>query len=183
MASWRFSEIHPDYYQIPVADREALLAEQAAMDADNDEFEDARPSRGRDRRSRRAPASPAEMMPATDDAQDDGVMSTMTSPRRKRPTSKPAPTTARMKAATRRRMTPPKAIAEAITAEPDMASEDDDLQGQPLRISSPRLEGPDIEDLQDEHHEVAEIIEGAGEAPGRACGRRRCRDPIAGRRR
>ena len=40
-----FSEIHPDYYQIPVADREALLAEQAAMDADNDEFEDARPSR------------------------------------------------------------------------------------------------------------------------------------------
>jgi len=26
-----FSEIHPDYYQIPVADREALLAEQAAL--------------------------------------------------------------------------------------------------------------------------------------------------------
>jgi len=25
-----FSEIHPDYYQIPVADREALLAEEAA---------------------------------------------------------------------------------------------------------------------------------------------------------
>ena len=25
-----FNEIHPDYYQIPVADREALLAEQAA---------------------------------------------------------------------------------------------------------------------------------------------------------
>ena len=25
-----FSEIHPDYYQIPVADREALLAEQEA---------------------------------------------------------------------------------------------------------------------------------------------------------
>ncbi|MDX2180739.1 MAG: S1 RNA-binding domain-containing protein, partial [Bryobacteraceae bacterium] len=24
-----FSEIHPDYYQIPVADREALLAEEA----------------------------------------------------------------------------------------------------------------------------------------------------------
>ena len=26
-----FSEIHPDYYQIPVADRKALLAEQAEM--------------------------------------------------------------------------------------------------------------------------------------------------------
>ena len=40
-----FSEIHPDYYRIPVADREALLAEHAAMAAadaasDNDEEED-----------------------------------------------------------------------------------------------------------------------------------------------
>src|SRR5204862_7268277 len=36
------SEIHPDYYRVPVADREALLAEHAAMAAadaasDNDE--------------------------------------------------------------------------------------------------------------------------------------------------
>jgi len=29
-----FSEIHPDYYQIPVADRQALLAEQARYDED-----------------------------------------------------------------------------------------------------------------------------------------------------
>lgn len=36
-----FSEIHPDYYQIPVADREALIAEEAAANADlfNDELE------------------------------------------------------------------------------------------------------------------------------------------------
>ena len=27
-----FSEIHPDYYQIPLADKEALLAEQLAAD-------------------------------------------------------------------------------------------------------------------------------------------------------
>ncbi|MCU0839241.1 MAG: Rne/Rng family ribonuclease [Rhodospirillales bacterium] len=48
-----FSEIHPDYYQIPVADREALLAEQAAAeqaveeagegDDDDDEIERRRP--------------------------------------------------------------------------------------------------------------------------------------------
>jgi len=32
-----FSEIHPDYYQIPIADREALTAEEASTDdADND---------------------------------------------------------------------------------------------------------------------------------------------------
>src|SRR5690348_10987618 len=36
-----FSEIHPDYYQIPVADRQALLAEQQeeARRRSDDEFE------------------------------------------------------------------------------------------------------------------------------------------------
>ncbi|MFU8777181.1 MAG: Rne/Rng family ribonuclease [Roseovarius sp.] len=52
-----FSEIHPDYYQIPVADREALMAEEEALaNAQNDEDED-RPRRssggdGRNGRSR-----------------------------------------------------------------------------------------------------------------------------------
>jgi ribonuclease E len=31
-----FSEIHPDYYKIPIADREALLAEEEALSADDD---------------------------------------------------------------------------------------------------------------------------------------------------
>ncbi len=37
-----FNEIHPDYYQIPVADREALMAE-AAADDEEDEVETSRP--------------------------------------------------------------------------------------------------------------------------------------------
>src|SRR5690606_29643079 len=37
-----FSEIHPDYYQIPVADREALMREEE--EADEDEHEDDEPS-------------------------------------------------------------------------------------------------------------------------------------------
>jgi len=44
-----FSEIHPDYYQIPVADRQALLAEEARAQSDADEEFDNR-SRGRGRR-------------------------------------------------------------------------------------------------------------------------------------
>lgn len=41
-----FAEIHPDYYRIPVADREALLAEQRALEEaaaarEDDEFDDA----------------------------------------------------------------------------------------------------------------------------------------------
>ncbi|MEA2778726.1 MAG: ribonuclease [Rhodospirillaceae bacterium] len=36
-----FSEIHPDYYRIPVEDREALLAEQAALAREQDAEQDA----------------------------------------------------------------------------------------------------------------------------------------------
>src|SRR6202142_327780 len=43
-----FSEIHPDYYRIPLEDREALLAEQAAMAREQDEQEE-----GDDRWNRR----------------------------------------------------------------------------------------------------------------------------------
>ncbi|MBM3612360.1 MAG: ribonuclease E/G, partial [Alphaproteobacteria bacterium] len=45
-----FSEIHPDYYQIPVADRKALLEEERALDRDEedeDERRRRRPSRNR----------------------------------------------------------------------------------------------------------------------------------------
>ncbi len=51
-----FSEIHPDYYQIPVADRQALLrAEAEAEEDDDDDAEggDDRQDRGRGRRRRR----------------------------------------------------------------------------------------------------------------------------------
>ena len=52
-----FSEIHPDYYQIPVADRQALLrAEAEAAEAEDDEDGDAdeRGDRSRGRRRRRS---------------------------------------------------------------------------------------------------------------------------------
>ncbi len=39
-----FSEIHPDYYQIPVADRQKLLALQAAAAREDEEIEDAPPA-------------------------------------------------------------------------------------------------------------------------------------------
>ena len=35
-----FTEIHPDYYRIPIADREALIAEEAALKGDPADFED-----------------------------------------------------------------------------------------------------------------------------------------------
>ncbi|PZX13629.1 RNAse E [Palleronia aestuarii] len=60
-----FSEVHPDYYQIPVADREALLAEEAAeAEAEREEEETSK------RRTRsRSRSKPAEAR------SDDGVTS------------------------------------------------------------------------------------------------------------
>ena len=52
-----FSEIHPDYYQIPVADRQALIDADARAARDDDEAEDhprgGRRPRGRNRRRER----------------------------------------------------------------------------------------------------------------------------------
>jgi ribonuclease E len=59
-----FAEIHPDYYQIPVADRKALLEEERAL-ARAEEEEDNR----RDRRRTPRPASRAEAAGATDAVQ------------------------------------------------------------------------------------------------------------------
>jgi ribonuclease E len=57
-----FAEIHPDYYQIPIADRMALIKEQeeeAAAEAAEDDEEDERAARGRNRHSRSEPRSDA----------------------------------------------------------------------------------------------------------------------------
>ncbi len=54
-----FSEIHPDYYQIPVADREALIAAEAEANADllEDDAEEEKPKKRRRRRTRKKAAS------------------------------------------------------------------------------------------------------------------------------
>ncbi|WP_428029669.1 Rne/Rng family ribonuclease [Ancylobacter sp.] len=50
-----FSEIHPDYYQIPVADRQALLAEEERQQRRDAEAENEDKPKGRTRRPRGAP--------------------------------------------------------------------------------------------------------------------------------
>ncbi|WP_062116468.1 Rne/Rng family ribonuclease [Aureimonas sp. AU40] len=68
-----FSEIHPDYYQIPVADRRALVEDElarAAEEEDELERKPARESRSRPRRSRDGGAKAAE---ATDESVSEDV--------------------------------------------------------------------------------------------------------------
>ena len=67
-----FSEIHPDYYQIPVADREALLKEEAELNrAAREEEEEQDKPKSRSRRRRRG-KSAAEKQGAS--AQSDEVV-------------------------------------------------------------------------------------------------------------
>ena len=63
-----FSELHPDYYQIPVADREALLEEERALaEADaRAEEEDEAPKKRRRRGPRRRNNKPAEAVTETE---------------------------------------------------------------------------------------------------------------------
>ncbi|MEQ5868560.1 Rne/Rng family ribonuclease [Sagittula sp. NFXS13] len=65
-----FSEIHPDYYQIPVADRKALMEEEAALAAAAEEEED-KPKRSTRSRSRKKPASKTQSSDTSDQNQPD----------------------------------------------------------------------------------------------------------------
>jgi ribonuclease E len=61
-----FAEIHPDYYQIPVADREALIAEEAAEQKRSEAGEarrDVEGEKGRQRRSHRRKGAKGESKP------------------------------------------------------------------------------------------------------------------------
>jgi ribonuclease E len=65
-----FNEIHPDYYQIPVADRQALLEEEAAAEAAEEAAAEARSEARARRDAARAAAKAARSKAAPDTASD-----------------------------------------------------------------------------------------------------------------
>jgi ribonuclease E len=83
-----FSEIHPDYYQIPVADRQALLADEARADREDERDEEKREKRGggrrdrgrrgdRDGRAKKAAADETVTAEVTDGVETDGKEAAM----------------------------------------------------------------------------------------------------------
>ncbi|HEX2841899.1 ribonuclease E/G [Hyphomicrobium sp.] len=71
-----FNEIHPDYYQIPMADRQALIEEEALAEAEEEAAADARAERLARRRQPHASSSAPEAAgeensPADDDHHED----------------------------------------------------------------------------------------------------------------
>jgi ribonuclease E len=68
-----FSEIHPDYYQIPLADRQALLEDEARDAEEHREREERKPRRrSRGRRAEAASAKTAETVSAEDSTAETG---------------------------------------------------------------------------------------------------------------
>ncbi len=67
-----FSEIHPDYYQIPFADRQALLQEQARADLEQAADDDEQANRRADREAQREAEEAEEEQRDSEDAEGEG---------------------------------------------------------------------------------------------------------------
>ncbi|KTR08455.1 ribonuclease [Aureimonas ureilytica] len=68
-----FSEIHPDYYQIPVADRQALIEDELARAAEEEEETERKSARDNRARSRRSRETEAKAADAGDDSVSENV--------------------------------------------------------------------------------------------------------------
>ncbi|MHB2168036.1 Rne/Rng family ribonuclease [Alsobacter sp. R-9] len=132
-----FSEIHPDYYQIPVADRQALLAEEARQERDAEAEEERASRRNRRRRGgeRRPQAAAAETAETVSEAAAEGEGG--------EPTAAEAP-----------------ADGDAV-AEAPAADEVSQADAAPASEASGASDGDD-EDGDDEAQDEADVIESVG---------------------
>src|SRR6266404_273722 len=131
-----FSEIHPDYYQIPVADRERLIAEQQRLQAEADDDHEPRrrdrvdrtdieDARAQNRAEALGEPPPVEE-PAPHEASSEAPVAESEAPREEA-SAETAPAEA--------------PAIEAAPTEPTAAAEPEP-QAQPAEISSERVEGP-----------------------------------------
>jgi ribonuclease E len=166
-----FSEIHPDYYQIPVADRERLIAEQQRLAAEADEDHEPR-RRGRvdrtDIEEARAenrveaqvePAVEETMVPETPASETPPAEMTGEAPSdpQVEPLVAEAVPVETFGAATPAEAAPAAEAPAAVEPEPVP-------QAQPAEIASERIEGPAVEaepaDAQAAHDVAEEHAEG-----------------------
>jgi ribonuclease E len=123
-----FSEIHPDYYQIPLADRQALLQAEAE-DAENDpDFESADEADTGPTKSRSKSKSKSEAKTAEDEEGSEDGKSTKSRPRRSRRGKKTAD--------------PAKASDDAAADDADATSNEDMAAAKPVRFPPMNLRQP-----------------------------------------
>ena len=137
-----FSEIHPDYYQIPVADRERLIAEQQRLQAEADEDHEPRrrdrvdrtdieDARAQNRAEALGEPPPAEE-PASQEATSEAPVAESEAPAAEQASAEAAPAEAPTLEAAPAESTP---VEPAPVAEPEPPA-------QPAEIASERVEGP-----------------------------------------
>ena len=83
-----FSEIHPDYYQIPIADRQALIAEEERAQRAADAEADHRAGRRNGHRASHRCRRPSSTTAATATAFSPSLKSTRTTTRSRSPTGR-----------------------------------------------------------------------------------------------
>ncbi len=178
-----FSEIHPDYYQIPVADRERLIAEQQRLHAEADEDHEPRRRNRVDRtdiediedvREESFVEAPVEAMaeaatePASEapteqaaeaiaTAKESGDMPVGDAAPTERASPEPVPAPVEV---TQEAPAPiePAAAREPLTAEPEP-------QAQPAAMAAERIDGPTLETVEADAAGSAEEAETASAAP------------------
>jgi ribonuclease E len=142
-----FSEIHPDYYQIPIADRERLIAEQHRYHAEDDDEPEEQPTRVDRTDIEEARASHAdEAAEATSSSSEDDHDE---APSAEAPSSAPG-TTETAEAA-------PVEAAPAEAAPVDAIGESEPVvQAQPAEIPVEKIDGPVSESPAEERPAAAE---------------------------
>ena len=146
-----FSEIHPDYYQIPIADRERLIAEQQRLHAEADEDPEPRRRRRVDRSDIEDARAARDEEPVAEAGADEATPPEDASQTVDDPGQAPASESVVAEAAPVE--TPIETSSEPVPAEPTapehVAAEAPapeiaapDPQAQPAAIASERLDGP-----------------------------------------
>ena len=150
-----FSEIHPDYYQIPVADREALLAEERAYAEAMDEEEPKEPKKKRSRSRSRSRSKAAAEKPAAETAAAEEVTEAAAAEQgaeaEAAATPEPAPEPVAAEAPA------PEAEAEAAPAEAEAVTEA--AEAAPKAEEAPAEENPAAEEGEDKGKTMPMAIE------------------------
>jgi ribonuclease E len=149
-----FSEIHPDYYQIPVADREALMAEEKAYAeamAAEAEQEEQKPKRTRRRRAKPAAQRSSDPIETREVSAVDGMETIDLIPEDAAETTAPLVQSDPFEASSETAESQNTAEAAPESApEADAVSEDEDGVAEPEAALEPEDDAQDLDDAQNQ---------------------------------
>ncbi len=156
-----FSEIHPDYYQIPVADRERLIAEQQRLHAEADEDHEPRRRRRVDRSDIEDARASRREEPAVEEAaatEENGHIAEAASDVPAEASSEAPRELQASEAAIEVTVAEPAPVEAAVEAAPEAPAPEphaSEHQSQAAEIVSDRLDGPVLDAVESTEAAVA----------------------------